>query len=418
MKAMKVHWLVNVTPRAVCNRYGLDQPIVGGWLDSLAQVLANYTDVDVTVSYLTANPYEDFFTADGIGYSPILVKDIVDRRSRRWLHGVYERRTVRAVEMAIRRVGAEIVHVHGTERPFGIAAVQSGTRFVVSLQGVLSVYERMYWRGIARDPRSWFSVRAVLGHSDVLSDWRAMRRRARAERSVLASATAILGRTDFDRRFARIVAPGVPYFHVGEVLRPPFYGESWRGLSSANPTLYTTTGSAPYKGLETLVEAVGWLVRAGYDIRLKVGGEVSGWPIWRRARRIALQMNVFDRVLLLGELDAEAVAHELRSCRVYVCASHIENSPNNIAEAQIVGAPVVAAAAGGIPSLVKDRTTGLLVQDGDPWSMAGAIAELLDDPHLCQRLSEEARREALTRHDPRRVAQQLIEAYEAVLAAD
>lgn len=410
-----VHWLVNVTPRPVCDRFGLPVSTAGGWLDALREAVVHRDDVDLTISFLADEPVREFTDSDGVSYVPIHVTRNLKGPVARWRHRLTEKRVLEATARTLALVDAPLVHVHGTERVFGIAARRRPAAVVVSIQGILSVCERMYWRGLARDVGSWLRPKKLLGHTDAWTEWRLMKRRAAAEKVVLRESNAIFGRTSCDSRFARVVAPETPYFHVGEVLRSPFYSAAWDLRAAKRATLYTTVGAAPYKGLETVVEALALLNGAGYDLCLRVGGSVAHSDLWRVARRVARRMNMGGRVMLLGSLDAAAVAAELCACRVFVCGSHAENSPNSVAEALMVGAPTVATYAGGVPSLVSDGRTGLLVQDGDPWAMAGAVAELLDDADVSARLSANARAAALDRHDPARVAGELADAYAAVL---
>ena len=85
---------------------------------------------------------------------------------------------------------------------------------------------------------------------------------------------------------------------------------------------------------------------------------------------------------------------------VFVLPSHIENSPNALCEAMVVGTPCIAACVGGVPSLMRDGVDGLLYHDADPYALAGKIDRLLGDPALAERLGASSRERARQRHDP------------------
>jgi glycosyltransferase involved in cell wall biosynthesis len=81
----------------------------------------------------------------------------------------------------------------------------------------------------------------------------------------------------------------------------------------------------------------------------------------------------------------------------------------------LLGMPVISTYAGGIPSLITDGTDGLLVQDGDPWSLAGAIIDLVRDRELAVRLGQNARERASRRHDPQKVVNDLLFCYQSII---
>jgi glycosyltransferase involved in cell wall biosynthesis len=101
---------------------------------------------------------------------------------------------------------------------------------------------------------------------------------------------------------------------------------------------------------------------------------------------------------------------------VFVLPSENENSPNALAEAMVSGMPVIATRVGGIPSMVEDGQTGLLVPWGDPASLAEKMAWLLAHPEERERLGQNACRVARARHAPQTVADETVQAYKEILA--
>ena len=84
--------------------------------------------------------------------------------------------------------------------------------------------------------------------------------------------------------------------------------------------------------------------------------------------------------------------------------SHIENESNALIEAMLVGAPSVAAAVGGVPSVVRDGVDAVLYHDSDPFALAGAVGGVLGDPALARRMGEVARERAHATFDRAAVA--------------
>lgn len=123
------------------------------------------------------------------------------------------------------------------------------------------------------------------------------------------------------------------------------------------------------------------------DARISVAG--SG-PLESELRALAEALNVSAAVRFTGRLDRDAVAELLRSASVCVNPSRVDNMPNSVLEAMASGVPVVSTRVGGVPYIVRDRETALLVPAEDPQAMAGAMLELHAEPGLAQRVATSA----------------------------
>lgn len=127
-------------------------------------------------------------------------------------------------------------------------------------------------------------------------------------------------------------------------------------------------------------------------------------------RRLAAELGVAGRVEFAGRLDPEDMAQRLRRARVALNPSRADNMPNSVLEALASGVPVVSTAVGGVPFIVKDEQTALLVPAGDAQAMAAALLRLLGDRTLARRLSDAGLRE-VQRYTWAKVAPQLRRTY-------
>ena len=110
----------------------------------------------------------------------------------------------------------------------------------------------------------------------------------------------------------------------------------------------------------------------------------------------------------MGHVSSSDLVNELLNSDLYVHPSHIENSPNAVQEAMLLGMPVIATKVGGTSSLLVDGHEGILVQNNDPYDLAGAILELMEFPENGRLLGINARKLGLKRNDPVTISEKLM----------
>lgn len=188
------------------------------------------------------------------------------------------------------------------------------------------------------------------------------------------------------------------------------------GLPEGVPAACVVGRLTPWKGHQALLRA--WpAVRARVpEARLLVVGEVAFWEesYADELRALAAELGVAESVHWLG--FREDVADLLRLSDLLVLPSIDEPFGRVLIEAMAVGLPVVATAGGGVPEIVVDGETGLLAPPGNPAPLGDAIAALLGDPARARAMGAAGRARALERFDVRRVARQVQDLYDALLA--
>ena len=125
------------------------------------------------------------------------------------------------------------------------------------------------------------------------------------------------------------------------------------------------------------------------EAQLVMGGEEKG--LGESTRQLAEALNVADAIRFVGFLDLAEKHREGSQADIFLNTNRVDNQPVSVIEACAMGMPVVATAVGGVPDLLSDGETGLLVPDGDDAAMAEAILRLLRDPALSARLSANGR---------------------------
>jgi glycosyltransferase involved in cell wall biosynthesis len=129
----------------------------------------------------------------------------------------------------------------------------------------------------------------------------------------------------------------------------------------------------------------------------------------------ARSLGVGESISLKGLLPSSQVADLMRASRVFCLPSHKEGTPVCVMEALACGLPVVATHVGGIPDIVEDEVTGLLVEKGDIHGLANALVSLLANPDRCVRMAKKAHAFACAKLDIERTAARLVNLYQEVI---
>lgn len=413
---MRVLWL---TPVQLPLAAGEDSMLAGGWLEGLRLALEKHAP-GLELGIASWGPVRHLPFAGGNATYFSLARDRtlnrVGRAVAAWQHDAIPREAVlKAVEVA-RSFAPDLIHVHGVEHPLGLAALGMPQPRIATLQGWASVCRRVMLRSVpvpelVRDT----ATRRFLRGEGFAHAYLQMARSAAVERDIVAGFHYFLSHNDWDRTVLRVMNPTAESFLSGHVLQEPFYRATWSPPQTTRADVFCTSGSPPYKGLETLVEGLGLLVAAGCPaIHLSIAGSIKGSAVWPMLSRLVKRFGLSDRVSWLGPMRAVDLARALTTANVFVLPSHIENEPNALLEAMLVGVPCVAAAVGGVPTMLQQRVHGLLYSDGDPYALAAAVLELVEAPALARTLAARAREHASELCDPQVVALRVARAYQRV----
>lgn len=172
------------------------------------------------------------------------------------------------------------------------------------------------------------------------------------------------------------------------------------------------------KGIHTLLEAIPEVLNSVGNARFEIVGRDCGtgdnesWKQWweRHASRSAWEAGVEFH----GEVGQEELAHCYEACDIFVAPSLYESFGLIYLEAMARGKAVVACRVGGVPEVVLDGETGLLVPPEDPHALAEAIVLLLRDDHLRERLGRAGRERYLALFTARAMADRSLEFYHRV----
>ena len=132
-------------------------------------------------------------------------------------------------------------------------------------------------------------------------------------------------------------------------------------------------------------------------------------------KRLVSRLNVEQYIKFVGQLDEEQICSYYQRANVFVCPSTIENVPNSVAEAQILGTPCIASYVGGNSSLIDEGVNGILYRFEEYEMLAKYVCDIFDNDDYAQKLSSHARITALARHDKNKNMEDLINMYRIII---
>ena len=215
---------------------------------------------------------------------------------------------------------------------------------------------------------------------------------------------------------------------MNETMRKEFYTGSWKLENCEEHSIFLGQGDYPLKGMHFVLEAMARLSESYPDVKLYVAGNsiindrtFKELPAYGKyLLSLIKKYGLEKKVIMTGKLTAEEMKQQFLRSHVFVCASVLENSPNTVGEAMLLGVPVAASEAGGIPDMITDGQDGLLFETGNADSLAKAIGKLfdrtVDEIGLCpaQRLSAQAAQRARSVHDGAANYHRLLEIYDRI----
>ena len=382
---MKVLWLVSVTMTPAARALGLPAPVGGGWLDGMLGRLRGRVKLVIASVNAAVGPQPKPVETDGVRFWVLPRGEQADFAALRTL-----------------------VTIQGLMGPCAEHLLDGVPAEYCGSCPAQRLVDKLVPGGLLDKKQAWFDAQA------------------RREAALLAGTAHVSGRTPWDKAQLARLAPHAAYYSCGEILRPAFYTARWPGMPE-KPVVFLTQGNYPLKGLHRLIQALPAVLRRYPDLTVRVAGwppldkgpllrPVIRWmfPYQRYLETLARQLGVAHAIRYTGPLDEAGMLHQMQSASVFVLCSSIENSPNSLGEAMLLGMPCVAADTGGVPGMAAHEQEALLYPPADTEALSAALLRLLDDPAYAAQLGRAARQRALVTHDPQRNSRALETIYQTI----
>ncbi len=323
----------------------------------------------------------------------------------------------------------DLVHIFGTEFPHALAmarAFQRPERLLVGMQGLMGECTAHYMADLPLHIQNRATLRDRLRRDSLGQQQEKFALRAQRERETLALCGHVAGRTEFDRKGSLALNPKAVYHTMNETMRDCFYEGRWSRETCRSHQIFASQGDYPIKGLHYLLQAMPAILGAFPDARLWVAGNsITRYGTWKEKlkisgygkylRELIRENGLQEHVTVLGQLSAGQMKEAFLSSHLFVCPSAVENSPNSLGEAMLLGVPCAAARTGGIPSMAEDGKEALFFEKGDVDGIARCVTRIFREDPLARRLSEGGAARARRNHDGDANYRQMLEVYRQIL---
>lgn len=421
---MKILWLCNIMLPKIAKNLSLPPRSINGWLTAMSEELIKQENIDFSVSFpiLTqAVPVEG--SVAGITYYafPLSGKNYT-----------FCQATEDYLFSVLKKANPDIIHIFGTEFPHCLAMVRACERanllnhIVIDIQGLTSIYAYHYFAALPEKVVHSYSLRDIIKKDNIFHACEKYRKRGALEIEALKKVSHVLGRTDWDKACAEAINPDAVYHSCNRILRRTFYENRWSLESCERHSIFVSQWDYPIKGFHLLLEALPILLRCYPDLKVYTTGKS---PLDKMEFKNRLKQNYYliyikkliqkyhlkEHIVFLGrELDEQAMCRAFLHAHVFLSPSSIENSPNSLGEAMLLGLPCISSDVGGVKNMLKHGAEGFLYPYEEYYMIAHYISRIFDNDTLALQLSAAARKHAQRTHDPQQNLKALIQTYEEI----
>lgn len=420
---MRILWLSIISDLFVNNDkkggfYG------GGWIASLQKLLLeNSVDIELGVVF-PSSKIEGNAKLGKTTFFPIYKPSKNFFQKIQYYYWGYkknkENQFVQEILNIINEFKPDVIHLFGMENEFATILGKTDVPVVVHLQGLLAPCDNAFWP-VGFNACSFVlppSIREWILRNGYIFAKKSINVRGGRESDLFKKVRYCMGRTEWDFQVSQLLSPESKYFKVNEALRTEFYENSgcWKREKKEKLIIVSTISETVYKGLDLILKTAKLLKdETSIDFEWRVIG-VSSESKFTKFFEHSLKINSESvGVSYLGVKNPKEIVSIMKDSSVYVHPSYIDNSPNSVCEAQLLGLPIVACNVGGLSSILDYGNAGVLVPANAPYEMAYHLRQYAVDEMYCEDKRTAGLKLAKERHNPQNIVSDLMTTYRTII---
>lgn len=420
---MNILWFTNIIFPEIGKELGKVIPYSGGWMHQFKKkITANQSNKlgIANFEYGDFNIIEKEINNTTYFVLPRKVKKIE----------IYDNTIEEQIEKLIKIFQPNLVHIWGTEYPhcLSIAKIckKEKIKFVVSIQGIISDIARHYVHGLPHKTIYSYTIRDFLRNDNIYMQKNKFQKRGIYERECLKITNYVIGRTTYDYAGIKEINSNIKYFFCNECLRDCFYtSEKWEAHNIKKHSIFISQAYYPIKGFHLFLEAISIVKQIYCDVRIYVAGGYNPMLLGFKSKlkmssygnylsKLIKKYDLNDNIIFLKSLTAEEMKNQLLSSNLFVSPSLVENSPNSVGEAMILGVPTISSFVGGVPDMIEHKISGLLYPVDQPNILAHYIIKIFEEQEYANELSQNAIKKAKEIYNIEKNTEELINIYKKI----
>ena len=406
---MKILWICNVIlPKIYKIKGEENKNYVGGWLEGMSSSLLELKEIELHYCYPNFNSKnlieinQDNFYSYGI---PMTYTEAISTLCE-------TSNTVENFKKILERINPDIIHFWGTEFLYSlefykvVKKIGLNKHCVVSIQGLVGMYAKHYYSGIPNKLIKKATLSEIKGKCSLKEMKKSFEFRGEKEEELLRDIKYVIGRTSWDKACTKLINSNVIYYKCNESLRNIFYDGEWKYEKCKPYQIFISQASYPIKGFHKVIEAISYIKKDYPEITIKVAGQniftgnrIKGNTYGNYIKTLIKENKLEKNVEFLGLINAEEMKKELLASNLFICPSSIENSPNSLGEAMLLGLPCIASNVGGCADMLENGKEGYLYPFDETYKLAYYIKKIFDDISLAKKLGIEAKKKANITHN-------------------
>lgn len=300
----------------------------------------------------------------------------------------------------------DVVHIFGTEMKHSYHALLAAEKLnlientIVHIQGVTLAINKYYAKSLPTTVKFGFSFRDLLRVDNIYFQNKKFFKRSLVEKKIFEKIKYVSGRTEFDRGYTYLYNNSIKYISCNEMLRPSFYFDKWDYNKCEKNSIFISQVHYPVKGFHIFLKALIIIKKFIPDIKVYTTGKdiintkfsdsIKLTNYYRYLRKLIKKNKLENNIKFLGVLSEKQIKNRLLNSNLFVSCSVIENSPNSLGEAMILGVPSISSNVGGVSSMGKHNFDCVLYQYDDENMIAYNIIKLLNDVDMQNFISKNA----------------------------